>query len=223
MPRLASRSRQRLRIGHPIINQAWKPTARPARPVAQYRNLRQQRLNQGYFVGRSRGQFDSPRHTRAVCHHHTLRTLSTVGFFRPRPPFFGPRQRCRRRRLRARPVGLGRLMGLKKPAKHVAKLSASCHSWRRHQQVLGQGYPLGRSFQRAPLRKTHRIPSNTSRSGRRLRPPFGQRGGVGNSGAILAHGASGTSLVYLTIAPLPCDGQKILLLTSAKIKECFTV
>ena len=34
-------------------------------------------------------EFDSQRHTLAVCHHHKLRTLSAFGFAAQGPPFWG--------------------------------------------------------------------------------------------------------------------------------------
>ena len=81
---------QGIRVGRPIINQSWKPTAWPTRPLAQHRNLCQQGLNQGHFVRQRRGKFGFQRHTLAVCHHHKLRTLSTFGFSDHRPPFLAP-------------------------------------------------------------------------------------------------------------------------------------
>ena len=84
----------------------------------------------------------------------------------------------------------------RKKAHHaLSHTSASCHSCSRCQQVLAEGYPLGRSFQRASLRKTHKIPSNTSRLGMRVRSPLGERCGSGNSALVLAHWASGASLI----------------------------
>ena len=107
---------QRIRVGGSIINQSRKSTARTTRALTRHRNLRQQGLNQGPFVRRRRGKFDSQRHTLAVCHYHKLRTLSAFGFS-DQGPLFWPRQRCRQQTLRASRVGLGRLIGLKKPAK----------------------------------------------------------------------------------------------------------
>ena len=43
-----------------------------------------------------------------------------------------------------------------KKARHaLGQASTSYHSCRRHQQVLGEGYPSGKSCQRVPLRKLH--------------------------------------------------------------------
>ena len=199
---------QGIRVGRPIINQSRKPIARTTRPLARYRNLRQQRLNQGYFVRRRRGKFDSQRHTLAVCHHHKLRTLSAFGFSDQGPPFLAP-AKVPSANTSCQSSWPWASNSPKKARQVLSHTSASCHSCNRRQQVLAEGYPRGRSLQRAPLRKTHRIPSNTARSGMRVRPPFGERGGVGNSGSILAHWASVTSPVYSTIGYTPFDGRKI--------------
>ena len=207
---------QGIRVGRPIINQSRKPTAWTTRAVTRHRNLRQQWLNQGYFVRRRRGKFDSQRHTLAVCHHHKLRTLSAFGFSDQGPPFLAP-AKVPSANTSCQSSWPWASNWPKKARQALSHTSASCHSCSRRQQVLKEGYSRGRSFQRAPLRKTHKIPSNTARSGRRLRPPLGERGGLGNKGSILAHWASVTSRVYSAIASLLFDGQKILL-TSRSIQ-----
>ena len=199
---------QGIRVGGSIINQSRKPTARPTRAVTRHRNLCQQGLDQGHFVRRRRGKFDSQRHTLAVCHHHKLRTLSAFGFSDQGPPFLAP-AKVPSANTSCQSSWPWASNWPKKARQALSHTSASCHSCSRRQQVLAEGYPLGRSRQRAPLRKTHRIPSNTARSAMRLRPPLGERGGVGNKGSILAHWASVISPVYSTIGDTPFDGRKI--------------
>ena len=111
--------------------QTVQPTTRPARSVAWHRNLLQSfdRLNGSIkdLVRRGRDQFDSPRRPSCLL-HHTLHT--------PVMPF--------------------RRSEVPKKARHaLGQASTSYHSCRRHQQVLGEGYPSGKSCQRVPLRKLH--------------------------------------------------------------------
>jgi hypothetical protein len=55
------------------------------------------------------------------------------------------------------------------------------------QQVAGEGKSGGRSRQRAPLFKTHKMPSTTARLSIGGRPPLADGLVLGNSGSILRH------------------------------------
>jgi hypothetical protein len=70
---------------------------------------------------------------------------------------------------------------------------ASSHFWTRRQYVAGEGYCSGRTFDRAPLRSTHRVPSKQRRSSTRLRPPFFECFRFGMSGSIFDHCSSVSS------------------------------
>jgi hypothetical protein len=67
---------------------------------------------------------------------------------------------------------------------------SSSQARRRRQQVDPLGYPAGRSRHRAPVLRTQRMPSTTSRCGTRGRPPSRERGLRGRCGSIAAHCAS---------------------------------
>jgi hypothetical protein len=69
-------------------------------------------------------------------------------------------------------------------------MPASVHSRNRRQHVEGEGKQLGRSFQRAPVRRIQRMPSAQARAGARGRPPCGDRGFSGNKSAIKDHCSS---------------------------------
>ena len=60
-----------------------------------------------------------------------------------------------------------------------SQTSCSSHSCRRRQQVDGLGYSSGKSCQRAPVRKIHRIPSKHGRLGLHGWPPFFDLGSGG--------------------------------------------
>src|SRR5262249_52690041 len=74
-----------------------------------------------------------------------------------------------------------------------SQTSCSSQSRNRRQQVLGEGYCAGRSFQRAPLRSTQRMPSKQRRSSTRRRPPSGDRLALGSNGSILRQCSSVSS------------------------------
>lgn len=70
-------------------------------------------------------------------------------------------------------------------------VSSSTHCWKRRWQVWYEGNRSGRSFQRAPERKIHKIPFSTARSSHRGRPrPSARACAVGRSGSIKAHCSS---------------------------------
>jgi hypothetical protein len=66
----------------------------------------------------------------------------------------------------------------------LSQTSFSSHWRRRRQHVLALGYSLGRSRQRAPVLRTHIMPSSTRRLSAQGRP---QLRGLGKSGSSLAH------------------------------------
>ena len=180
---------QRIGISGLVIDQPRRIFPRSTATGARHSDPLQGRFDQPDFGWGRRVQVVSQRNTLAVCHHHPLRTLSAFGFTDAGPPF---------------------LAGAKLPSANVsAQSSWPCSSsWpnsarhafsqmpcssqarSRRQQVLGEGYRSGRSFHRAPLRNTHKIPSNTGRLAIGLGPPLGDAFGAGNSGAICAHWAS---------------------------------
>ena len=68
-----------------------------------------------------------------------------------------------------------------------SRTPSSSHSTSRRQHVLAEGNPSGRSRQRAPVLRTHKIPSRHSRSPARGRPPFREASFTGRYGLILSH------------------------------------
>jgi hypothetical protein len=131
----------------------------------------------------------SQRNTLAVDHHHALRTLSPLGFADVGAPFFAdanePSMNTCSHPIRPRASSSSR------NARHMAnQVPSASHCRKRRQQVDPLGYPSGRSRQRAPVLRTHKIPSTTSRWLTRGRPPVRERRGRGRCGAIFAHCAS---------------------------------
>ena len=113
-----------------------------------------------------------------------------VGQYRRRPPFFSRGKTAIGKRLGPQ-SSWPRSSNWPNSVRHAfSHRPCSSHRRKRRQHVLGEGYCAGRSFHRAPLRNTHKIPSNTGRLAIGLGPPFGDAFGWGNNGAICAHWAS---------------------------------
>jgi hypothetical protein len=167
---------QCVRITRLVVDEPFGALPRPSAPLTRHRHRLQRRLPQRHFGRGRRVQEVSHRHTVAVDHHHPLRAFAPLSFADTRPPFFA---------------------GAKLPSAQAADQSSwprasswpsnarqafSHTSWasqarKRLQQVLGEGYCLGRSFQRAPVRKIHRIPATQGRLGRGVGPPQGEAWG----------------------------------------------
>jgi hypothetical protein len=121
-------------------------------------------------LGRMRGACQ--RYSRAISHHHPLCTLSTLGFSNVFAPFFAgaklPSMKSSSQLIR--PCSFNSSM----KACHISRNTpASSHSTNLLQHVLGEGNLSGRSFQRAPLFRTHKMPSKQLRSSALGRPPLG--------------------------------------------------
>ena len=177
---------QRIAIVSAIRDDAQRATLRPTAPGPWDRDASQGAFRQSYFRGTGRAELASQRNTLAVCHHHPLCTLATFGFTHAEPPFLAGAKLPSRNT--SSQLSLPRASSCpSKPRQIFNQTSRSSHWRNRLQQVLAEGYTLGKSRQRAPLRRTHRIPSKTSRSSARGRPRCRRRGGLGKSGLILSH------------------------------------
>ena len=151
-------------------------------------------FNQGDFRRGRRVQVVPQRNSLAACHHHPLRTHSTFGLSDAEPPFLAEaklpsanvsdQSNC--------PFSSSSDRNALQAISHA---SLSSHSCKRLQHVEGEGYCSGKSFQRAPLRRTHRIPSKQRRLETRRRP-FICSGSIRN-GAIISHCLSVNSLFNL--------------------------
>ena len=117
------------------------------------------------FVRRVRPCFVAPFFAATVA-ESTAARLQSIS---PARPSFSKNRRCKR-----------------------CQTPASCHSWRRRQQVIPHPQPisLGSISQGMPLRRTNRMPVKAARSGTRGRPPFGFGFSGGNNGATCSHSSS---------------------------------
>ncbi len=180
---------QRITIISAISDDAQWAALRSPTPGARDRNASQSRFGQGYFGRTGRDQLASQRNTLAVRHHHPLRTFATFGFTHAEPPFLaGAKLPSKNTSLQLSLPWASSCPS--KPRQIFNHTSRSSHSCKRRQQVLAEGYSAGKSRQRAPLRRTHKMPSKTRRGSLGGRPRCRRRAGLGRSVLILSHGLS---------------------------------
>ena len=155
-------------------------------------NRRERFFREPDFVGRCRVKLLSQRNTLAVDHHHPLRALAPLGFSDFRAPFLaGAKLPSRNDSLQ---LSCSRWFSSARKARQmVSQTSCPSQSRSRRQQVAGAGNSSGKSCQRAPLRRIHRIPSSTLRSLAGGLPPRGRLGRFGSKGPIFSHWASVSS------------------------------
>ncbi len=183
---------------HPLRFLPWPTGAMPS----SYLDRRQRFLRQPDLVRGRSVKSHSQRKTRAVDHHHPLRPLTPPGFSDRGAPFLAGAE------LPSRNASLHftcwRSFNSARNARQMFnQVPCSSHCRSRRQQVVGDGNSSGKSCQRAPLRRIHKMPSRTLRSSARGRPPCGRLGRFGSKGWILAHWASVSSRPYRAIRPPP--------------------
>jgi hypothetical protein len=180
---------KRVAVVTAVRNQSVRLLSRAAALPSRHADRVQRRIDERDLGRTGRGDMNSERNTLAVDHHHPLRTLAAGGTTDVRAPFFAdanePSMNVFSHRSRPRASSSPR------KARHIAShVPSSSHCRRRRQHVDPLGYPSGRSRHRAPVFKTQRMPSTTSRLLTRGRPPFGERRGRGRCRSIWTHCAS---------------------------------
>jgi hypothetical protein len=142
----------------------------------------------------------SQRNTLAVDHHHPLGALTPLGFSDFRAPFFaGAKLPSRNDSLQSSCPRW--FSSAKKARQMVSQTPRASQSRSLRQHVAGEGNSLGKSCQRAPLRRIHKMPSSTLRSSDGGRPPRGRFGRFGSKGRIFSHWASVSRRPYRAIGP----------------------
>jgi|HubBroStandDraft_1064217.scaffolds.fasta_scaffold281071_1 hypothetical protein len=183
---------QRIGIRRPVVNQPLGILPGPSSARSGNGHAIQRRFDQRRLVRRGRGELNSQRNTLAACHHHPLCTLAAFGFSDAGTPFFAgaklPSAKVSSQSMRPCSSSCPR-----KVRQRSSQTSCSSQSRNRRQQVLGDGYCWGKSFHRAPLRSTQRMPSKQRRSLTRWRPPLEDGLAFGSSGSILLHCSSVSS------------------------------
>lgn len=144
------------------------------------------------LMWRGRVGKNSERNTLAICHHHKLCSLATLGFADLSSPFFAGKNvpAAKHSSHRRRPFWSSVLSN---PRHASFRESSSSHWQRRLQTVLADGKCLGRSFQRAPLRAIQRTASKHARLSAGFCPPLPDTAYSERCGSISAHCSSVTS------------------------------
>src|SRR3989441_6007326 len=165
-----------------------------------YTDRRERRFREPDFRRGRRTKVVPQRNSAAVDHHHPLRPLAPLGFSDFRAPFLaGAKLPSRNDSLH---FNCWRSFNSARNARQIlSQTPCSSQSRSRRQQVDGCGNSSGRSCQRAPLRRIHRMPSSTLRSGARGRPPCRCRGALGSKGRIFSHWGSVSNRPYRAIGP----------------------
>jgi len=150
-------------------------------------------LDKGDFMRVSRRRVRGDWNTSAVCHCHELRTLAPLGIAHSSAPFFAATKVASTKH--SLKSSLPRLRRSSANASSTPRSTpARTHCWKRRWQVWYGGKRSGKSCQRAPDRKIHKMPFNTSRSSRLGLPlPSDRLRGSGMSGPIIAHCLSSSS------------------------------
>jgi len=165
-----------------------------------YANGRERFVDELDFRRGCRVKVVSQRNTLAVDHHHPLRPLTPLGFSDSTAPFFaGAKLPSMNDSLH---FSCWRSFNSLRNARQICS-QTSCSSQSRSllQQVEGEGNSSGKSHQRAPLRKIHKMPSSTLRSAAGGRPPCGRFRRFGSKGRIFSHWASVNNRPYRAIGP----------------------
>ena len=192
---------QRVTVVTTISNQAQRLLPRPPRVgSAAYADRRERCFREPRFVRGCRTKVLSQRKTLAVDHHHPLRALAPLGFSDSSAPFLaGAKFPSRKDSLHC---SCFRSLSSARNARQIlSQTPCSSQSRSLRQQVAGEGNSSGKSCQRAPLRRIHKMPSSTLRSEARGRPPRRREPGRGSKGRIFSHWASVNRRPYRAIGP----------------------
>jgi len=159
-------------------------------------------FSQDHFRRRGRVDVASQWNTLTIDHHHPLRSFAPLGFSDCRAPFFaGAKLPSMKASFQSRMPCLSSWE--RKVRQIFSHTPSSSQRLSLLQQVAGLGYRSGRSFPRAPVRKTHRIPSITLRSFALGRPLLRGISSLGSKGSIFSHCSSVKNSVRRLIGSPP--------------------
>lgn len=183
----------------------------------------QERFDAVDFGGRGTADVGGQGESLSINQEHELRSLATLGLAHVGAPFFAgqnvpsPNASCQTIICRWSKCSKRRFQASK-------KMPASVQSWCRRQQVLGDGKCVGKSFQRAPVRSTHKIPSRQARASIGGRPPLDDITCSGNKSAIRSHCSSescgcGSVLDPVTFRPTPGRETRVVVMMRPPFKS----
>src|SRR6266700_8329469 len=200
-PALRQPLSQRVTVVTTVGDEAQRVLPRsPRAGSAAHADRRERRFRKPRFVRGCRTKVLSQRKTLAVDHHHPLRALAPLGFSDSSAPFLaGAKLPSKKDSLHC---SCFRSLSSARHARQIlSQTPCSSQSRSLRQQVAGEGNSSGKSCQRAPLRRIHKMPSSTLRSEARGRPPRRREPGRGSKGRIFSHWASVNRRPYRAIGP----------------------
>lgn len=205
---------QRIAVVSLVGNQTIWATPGTARTAPWYTDRAQCLLDEGDLCRRGGVNGCSERNTFAVDHHHALRSLAALRLADCVAPFFAD-AKVASAKVSCQLSQPRRSSSRRKARQTRTQVPSSSQRRSRRQQVEGEGYSSGKSRQRAPVFKTQRIPSRTSRLSRNGRPRLFSLGSNGSirvhcsSVSILLRGMVGTSHAYLFGASVKWQDHKL--------------
>ena len=200
-PRLQARSK-RITVRGRIVDQSIQPLPQLS--------MFEQRLDQLDVVMRGAVDVGGKGSSARVNENHDFGSFAALGFADVGAPLFAlenvPSARASSRSIFPRPSSCRR-------HRCQARWNTpdSVHSCNLRQQVAGDGNDLGKSCQRAPVRRIQRMPSRQGRGSTRGRPPAREGGSQGKRSAMRNHCSSvSCDLGSVLEAPLywPAEGHQ---------------
>jgi len=156
---------QRIAVVRFVGNHAHRLLARPARAMsAAYADRRERRFRRAGLPPGMQSEAGLPEEHPGRRPPPSTSSPCPAWFSRLPAPLFSPERNCRPETIRSSPVLRARSTRSKKTRQMFSQTPCSSQSRSRRQHVEGCGYFSGRSCQRAPLRRIHKIPSSTRRS-----------------------------------------------------------
>lgn len=183
---------QGVAVSGEVINQA--------RRIATKNFVRNQRFDQGYFVGAGACRVGSSGKSFCVGENHDLCALASLGLPDLFTPFFAG-EKVPSAIASSWFTQPSRSSNRTNRAQAFFPTPLSVHSLCRRQQVAAEGNRSGMSDHRAPLRRIQMMPSTQGRAATGGRPPFGPTGRSGNKFEINDHCSSVSSYLGSVVDP----------------------
>ena len=160
----------------------------------------EKRFNEGYFMGAGTCRIDANGEAMTIGKHHDLGALATLCLPNLFTPFFADENvpSANDSSWLRRPSRSSRRTNRAQAFLHTPdRVQLRC----RRQHVVAEGKCVGMSFQRAPLRNIHKMPSTQGRDAATGRPPLGPTGDSGNRSLISCHRSSLSSKLGSVLDP----------------------
>lgn len=175
---------QRIAIGSRIVNQTLRSAAKLS--------FAQQRFDERHFMRAGTGNGRREGQSVGIGENHDFGSFAAFGFADHFAPFFAD-ENVPSASVSLRSIRPCRSSTRSNRDQAFFQIPLAVHWRNRRQQVGYDGNRSGKSFQRAPLRSTHRIPSTHARGSTVGRPRWPVRGSYGNRSAINRHCSSESS------------------------------